>query len=367
MPEDAAMRSVSRTPSGWVPRAPTRGNWTWLAGGIAGAAVLVAVLLNYPGSGCRPGGGQSLAAAAGPGPLRAGGPPGGPMRVPASAALATPATAPTSATAPPGTSQPRATRATALYYDPGSAVGSCTLGPFPASGRYASLPPRQYGQGTLCGSYLEVRGPHGTVRAEVVDLCPGCAADTINLSRSAFGKIVGAGPAEVTYRPEVNPVLPAPIELRVGTTDAGRVAVQVVNNGNPLRSVAIQPTAAASTPTPAASPSPASTGSGGPAWQELTPNTNDFWVASGPPGPARFTVRIADDQGHQVLIPRILLAPGAHIRTRSWMYQTAASPSPAGPSPASPSPASAPSPTPAGGATPVTGHTGVAASSAGCP
>lgn len=199
--------------------------------------------------------------------------------------------------------------------------------------------------GTLCGSYLEVRGPRGTVRAEVVDLCPGCAADTINLSRSAFGKIVGTSSADVTYRPEVNPPLPTPIELRVGATHAGRVAVQVVNTGNPLRSVAIQPTAAAAP--------------GAPAWQELTPNTNDFWVVSGPPGTGRFTVRITDDQGHQVLIPRILLAPGARIRTRSWMYQ-----------PATPTPASAASrlaPTPSAGAgAPVTRHTSAAAQGAGC-
>jgi hypothetical protein len=250
-----------------------------------------------------------------------------------------------------------------LYYDPGSAVGSCTLGPFPATGRYASLPPGQYGKGTLCGSYLEVQGPHGTVRVEVVDLCPGCAADTINLSRSAFGTIVGTGPADVTYRPEVNPPLPAPIELRVGT-DAGRVAVQVVNTGNPLRSVAIQPAAAAAPGGSAtATPTPVP---GGPAWQALTPNTNDFWVASGPPGTDRFTVRITDDQGHQVLIPRILLAPGAHIRTRSWMYQTDATPSQPAPSPASAT-ASPPSPTAqAHAATPVTQRTSVAAQGAGC-
>src|SRR5581483_11252504 len=245
MPEDAPMRSVSRTTGGPVPRTPTRGNWTWLVSGIVSAVALVAVLLTYAGGGCRPAGGESLAAAAGQAAAPAVGAAGPPGRDPASVTPATPAAAPTSVTATPGASQPKATRATALYYDPGSAVGSCTLGPFPATGRYASLPPRQYGKGTLCGSYLEVRGPHGTVRAEVVDLCPGCAADTINLSRSAFGKIVGPGPAGVTYRPVVNPPLPAPIELRVGTTDAGRVAVQVVNTGNPLRSVAIQPTAAA--------------------------------------------------------------------------------------------------------------------------
>ena len=365
------MRSVSRSPAGPVSRTPARGSWTWLVSGIIAAGAGVTVLLTYSGSGCQPAGGGSLAAAAGtgagPDAAAASARPGGAAHVPASA------TTPASPTATPtGTSQPGVTRATALYYDPGSAVGSCTLGPFPGTGLYASLPPGQYGQGTLCGSYLTVRGPHGTVRAEVVDLCPGCAADTINLSRTAFGKIVGTGSAEVTYRPEVDPPLPAPIELRVGTTGAGRVAVQVVNNGNPLRSVAIQPTDAAA-PSGSASPSPgtsasaaASTGPGGPAWQELRPDSNDFWAASGPPSADRFTVRITDDQGHQILIPRILLAPGARIQTRSWMYQPAPTPRPAVSSPAS-EPASPPAATPPGGAgVPAARHTSTASPGAGC-
>jgi expansin len=337
------MRSVSRTQAGSVPRTPSRGNWTWLASGIVAAVALVTVLLTYPGGACQPGGDESLAAAAGPAASTT---PGGPMTEPASTAPAAPATSPGGAS--PGTGQPRRIRATALYYDPGSAVGSCTLGPFPAAGLYASLPPGQYGRGTLCGSYLEVRGPHGTVRAEMVDLCPGCAADTINLSRSAFGKVVGTGSAGVSYRQAVNPPLPAPIELRVGT-DGGRVAVQVVNTGNPLRSVAIQPTSAAQG-----------------AWQALGPNTNDFWVAGGPPKAGRFTVRITDDQGHQVLIPRILLAPGARIRTRSWMYQAAATPSPGASGPASTAPGR-PSPTAtASAAAPAAQRTSTASPGAGC-
>ncbi|HEY7431267.1 MAG TPA: hypothetical protein VH641_11095 [Streptosporangiaceae bacterium] len=102
------------------------------------------------------------------------------------------------------------------------------------------------------------------------------------------------------------------------------------------------------------------------AWQELKPGTNDFWAAGGPLSTTRFTVRITDDQGHQVLIPRILLAPGARIRTRSWMYQTGVTASPAAPSPASAS-ASTPSPTaPARAAPPVTKRTSAAAQGAGC-
>src|SRR5215467_3239807 len=101
MAEDPPMRSVSRTTDGWVPPTPARWNWAWLAGGIAGAAGLVAVLLTYPGSGCRPAGGESVAAATGPGTSPAASASGGPARVPAS-----PGPAPTSPTPSPGASQP---------------------------------------------------------------------------------------------------------------------------------------------------------------------------------------------------------------------------------------------------------------------
>ena len=76
-----------------------------------------------------------------------------------------------------------------MFYDPGQAAGSCGLGPFPAGGRYASLPPRSYASGRACGSYLDVYGPRGTVQAEVVDVCTECTAGTVNLSRAAFARI----------------------------------------------------------------------------------------------------------------------------------------------------------------------------------
>ena len=105
----------------------------------------------------------------------------------------------------------------AVFYDPGQASGSCGLGPFPAGGWYASLPPRGYASGRACGSYLDVYGPGGTVRAEVVDVCTGCAAGTVNLSRAAFARIASPrrGTVAVSYQAAVNPPLPGPLTLRI--------------------------------------------------------------------------------------------------------------------------------------------------------
>jgi hypothetical protein len=139
----------------------------------------------------------------------------------------------------------------------------------------------------------------------------------INLSRSAFDRVVGPGPGSgrVTYRADLDPRLPGPVQLRVGATHAGRFAVQVINHGNPLATVAV----AAPRALAAERGAP-----GAPAvWQRLRPTTNDFWVAGHRLADGPFLLRITDDRGHEVLLRRVTLVPGRVIRTRVWMYRAA--------------------------------------------
>jgi hypothetical protein len=139
----------------------------------------------------------------------------------------------------------------------------------------------------------------------------------INLSRSAFDRVVGPGPGSgrVTYRADLDPRLPGPVQLRVGATHAGRFAVQVINHGNPLVTVAV----AAPRALAAERGAP-----GGPAaWQRLRPTTNDFWVALHRLVGGPFLLRITDDRGHEALLRRVTLVPGKVIRTRVWMYRAA--------------------------------------------
>ncbi len=276
-------------------RKPARGNWIWLGGALCAVAVLagiaVGAAIGGPASGTRaaarpPGGGPEPS---GPGAARGSG--GPPAR---------------RATGSPGSSGYLAgTPAVAVFYDPGDALGSCSLGPFPGGGRYVSLPPERFGRSSACGSYLTVQGPRGQVRAEVVDLCPGCATDMINLSRVAFTRIADPGPgsARVRFWPVADPPLPGPLVLRIGQTSAGLPTLQVRRHGNALATVAV-----------------ATPGTPAPAWQPFTLNGNGIWVAGGHLGPGPFNIRIADTRGHQVVILRVTLRPGRTIRTRTWMY-----------------------------------------------
>ena len=134
----------------------------------------------------------------------------------------------------------------AVFYDPGQAAGSCGLGPFPAGGWYASLPSRSYASGRACGSYVDVYGPRGTVRAEVVDVCTNCAASTVNLSRAAFARIAdphgrhGRGelpdrPGPAAARAAGAPVRPGGAAGRPGRAGHQPWQPAVVGRGQPSR------------------------------------------------------------------------------------------------------------------------------------
>jgi expansin (peptidoglycan-binding protein) len=270
-----------------APRGPARGNRIWLTGGVISAVGLGTALVLYPTApGCpNPAGttqamtGQLTAARMGNTP-RAG---------------------------PASGSAPTRVRATAVFYNPGDVVGSCNLGPLRAKAAYASLPPRRFAHGAACGTYLEVAGPHGRVRAEVVDLCEACEPTTINLSRAAFRRVASLvpGSATVTFWRVTNPSLPGPLEVRVSLTSSGHRALQVINHGNRLASVAVAPHAGA-----------------GP-WQSMTQGTHDFWVATQDLGAGPFTVAVTDTLGHRALLTSVRLTPGTLVRSSVWMYHGA--------------------------------------------
>ncbi|MGH3157158.1 MAG: expansin EXLX1 family cellulose-binding protein [Streptosporangiaceae bacterium] len=214
------------------------------------------------------------------------------------------------------------TQGQAYYYNPGGGVGSCSFGSLPADGLYVSLAAAQYAGGASCGSYLEVSSPDGHVQAEVVDLCPGCTDGGLDLSEAAFSRVaaVTGGTAEVSYRLVRDPQPAARLELRIASSaSADWLALQVINNGNPVSSVAIAP---------AGKPRPAR-------WQPLVLSSDDYWAAPAGAGAGPFKVRITDVFGNRVVARGIRLLPGSVQRTRVAMYSTAPSgqhPTASGPS-----------------------------------
>jgi expansin (peptidoglycan-binding protein) len=196
---------------------------------------------------------------------------------------------------------------TATYYK--SPPGNCSYPSPPADGLYVALSPSEYASAAACGGYLEVHGPDGSVRVEVVDQCPECAAGHIDLSAAAFAKIapVSAGQVSVSYTHLANPAVPGPLGLRVKEGSSRYwLALLATNTGNPLASVAVR------------SPS------GG--WHDLARADYNYWIAASGVGDGPFTVRLTDTAGHQVTVGGIALSPGVVQGTGTYMYGAGSAP-----------------------------------------
>jgi expansin len=206
---------------------------------------------------------------------------------------------------------------TATHYVLGG-TGNCSYPSPPADGLYVALSPPEYDGAAACGGYVEVTGPGGSVRAEVIDQCPPCAAGHIDLSEAAFARIAppSAGLVSVSYQSIANPPLPAPVSLRVKEGSSRYwLALLAMNTGNPLASVQVE-----------SAPGD---------WHDLARAAYNYWIAPSGAGAGPFTVRLTDTAGHQVTVGGVALDPGVVQNTGTLMYGagtvTAPAPAPAAP------------------------------------
>jgi expansin (peptidoglycan-binding protein) len=219
----------------------------------------------------------------------------------------------------------------ASYYT-ASRGGECSFGP-PSSDAYVALGPAEYAAGAACGEWLDVTGPTGTTRVEVVDECPSCPVGKVDLSKAAFARIgaLSAGIIRVTYDVVGDPQPATPMRVKVkGGTAYSALAVVIDGHGDRLSTVELQ------------------TPSG---FAPMKRGRDNVWTGPSGPVAAPFTLRITDVYGHQALAGGLSLGSSAFQQTTAMLYG-APSPSPSlPPSPsASPSPSatSAPPPSPSG-------------------
>jgi hypothetical protein len=190
---------------------------------------------------------------------------------------------------------------------------NCSYPSPPADGLFVAMPPDAYASAAACGGYLEVHGPDGSVRVEVIDQCPDCAAGHIDLSEAAFSALapLSAGLINVTYQYLANPSLPGPVSLRVKEGSSQYwLALLAMNTGNPLASVQVE-----------------SEQGGG--WDDLVRANYNYWIAQSGAGPGPFIVRLTDTAGHVVTVRGITLSPGVVQDTGTWMYGADATTGPA--------------------------------------
>jgi expansin len=214
--------------------------------------------------------------------------------------------------------------ATHYVLEPGE--GNCSF-PFPpGGGLYVAMSPSEYDNAAPCGSYLEVTGPDGSVRVEVADQCPPCAAGHIDLSATAFAAIapLSAGLVSVSYQTIADPPLPGPLQVLVKEGSSQYwLGLLIINTGNALASVQVE------------------NSSGG--WTDLARASFNYWIAQSGAGPGPFTVRLTDTLGHQVTLNGVALEPGVVQDTTAWMYGAGAATTAPAPATATGSPSGSPS------------------------
>ncbi|RPD63953.1 barwin-like endoglucanase [Lentinus tigrinus ALCF2SS1-7] len=88
----------------------------------------------------------------------------------------------------------------ATYYEPNGGLGACGS-PIQNSDFAVALSSAQYSGGSNCGRRINVHYQGKSVEATVVDLCPGCASGSIDLTPSAFQQLadLSAGRIQVTW------------------------------------------------------------------------------------------------------------------------------------------------------------------------
>ncbi|KAG1453459.1 hypothetical protein G6F56_007570 [Rhizopus delemar] len=101
-------------------------------------------------------------------------------------------------------------KGTATWYKPaseGGSQGACNGVHIDNSSYYVALNHAQYGNmnanSSWCGKKIKITGPAGSVTAKIMDACPGCGKNDLDLTPALFLKVVGSmtkGVGSITWQ-----------------------------------------------------------------------------------------------------------------------------------------------------------------------
>ena len=144
----------------------------------------------------------------------------------------------------------------------------------------AAINQQQYFNGLLCGAYVMVTGPSGSLPVLIVDRCPECVAGDLDLEIAALQAIAGTGDGRhpISWR-LISPPIGRTIGYRFQGSNPFYVKVQILFHRNPIARVEIEH---------------------GGAFVELTRSSDGFFLyfPSGALGP--ITLRVTDIYGNRI-------------------------------------------------------------------
>lgn len=167
----------------------------------------------------------------------------------------------------------------ATYYD-ATGDGSCMFGPSPADLMVAAMNKPEFNTAATCGEYIHVTGPKGQVTVRIVDLCPGCAAGHLDLSKEAFALIADLPQGRVPIQWQVvSPAISGPIayQFKSGSNEYW-TAVQVRNHRNPVAKFEYR--------------------TGGGAWTQVPRTSYNYFVQASGMGKGPYDFRVTDAYGN---------------------------------------------------------------------
>jgi expansin (peptidoglycan-binding protein) len=148
----------------------------------------------------------------------------------------------------------------------------------------AAMNAAQYDTAALCGAYVRVMGPKGSVTVRIVDLCPGCKAGDLDLSREAFAQIadLAQGRVAITWQ-VVSPALVGPIAYHFKDgSNQWWTAVQIRNHRNPVAKLEYR--------------------SADGQWVTVPRTSYNYFVQTNPGmGPGLYTFRVTDRYGNALV------------------------------------------------------------------
>jgi expansin (peptidoglycan-binding protein) len=121
------------------------------------------------------------------------------------------------------------------YYD-ADGTGNCGFPASPENLMVAAMNHTDYNNAALCGAYVQVMGPQGSVIVRIVDRCPNCPQGDVDLSPQAFAQIaaLAQGRVPVTWQLVSYPVEgPVVYHFKEGSNQWW-TAVQIRNHRNPV-------------------------------------------------------------------------------------------------------------------------------------
>jgi len=168
----------------------------------------------------------------------------------------------------------------ATYYN-ATGAGACMFDPSPADLMVAAMNAVEYNNAAVCGAYVFVTGPKGTVTVRIVDLCPECLAGHLDLSQEAFALIADLpqGRVNITWQ-VVSPALTGPIAYHFKDgSNQWWTAVQIRNHRNPIAKLEYL--------------------RDGSQWVAVPRTSYNYFVQTNPGmGPGPYTFRVTDSYGN---------------------------------------------------------------------